>query len=199
MKPTETVVIRYGNTNTFYIPAKNGGLLVDTDYAGTLPAFYKAIKAAGIEVKDITYLLATHYHPDHIGLTGELQDMGAKLIVADVQVNSVHFADKLYYRDNTQFFPVNLNKAEVVSCEGSRKALKKIGISGEIIPTPSHSKDSVTLLLDNGECFVGDLEPREYLSAYRGDESPELKKDWAEIMKHKPKKVYYGHANSKTV
>ena len=26
--------LRYGNTNTFYIDGNNGGLLVDTDYAG---------------------------------------------------------------------------------------------------------------------------------------------------------------------
>jgi hypothetical protein len=32
--------LRYGNTNTFLVRGGNGYLLVDTDYAGTLPAFY---------------------------------------------------------------------------------------------------------------------------------------------------------------
>ena len=36
--------------------------------AGTLNAFYKAIKSKGVRVKDIAFVLATHYHPDHIGL-----------------------------------------------------------------------------------------------------------------------------------
>lgn len=35
--------LRYGNTNTFLIPAARSYLLLDTDYAGTLPAFYRAM------------------------------------------------------------------------------------------------------------------------------------------------------------
>jgi flavorubredoxin len=60
--------IKYGNTNTFFIQGKNGGLLFDTDYAGTLPAFYKAVRQNNIAVKDIRYVIASHYHPDHMGL-----------------------------------------------------------------------------------------------------------------------------------
>ena len=60
--------LRYGNTNTFLIRGKEGNLLVDTDMAGTLPMFYKAIKQNGIRISDITYVLATHDHPDHMGL-----------------------------------------------------------------------------------------------------------------------------------
>lgn len=55
--------------------------MIDTDYAGTLPAFYKTIKELGIKVSDITYILATHYHPDHIGLVSELMSQGVKLII----------------------------------------------------------------------------------------------------------------------
>ena len=40
------IKLKYGNTNTYFI----GGLLIDTDYAGTLPSFYKALKAAGISI-----------------------------------------------------------------------------------------------------------------------------------------------------
>ena len=32
--------LKYGNTNTFLIRGESGTLLVDTDYAGTLPGFY---------------------------------------------------------------------------------------------------------------------------------------------------------------
>ena len=38
--------LKYGNTNTFLIPCSVGCLLLDTDYFGTLPAFYRAIKQA---------------------------------------------------------------------------------------------------------------------------------------------------------
>ena len=57
--------LKYGNTNTFFIHGISGNLLINTDYAGTLPAFYRAIKVHNIKISDITYVLATHYHPDH--------------------------------------------------------------------------------------------------------------------------------------
>ena len=35
--------LKYGNTNTFFISGKDGGLLVDTDYAGTIFSFISSI------------------------------------------------------------------------------------------------------------------------------------------------------------
>ena len=45
------------------------------------------------------------------------------------------------------------------------------------------------------ECFVGDLEPIEYLAAY--DQNDRLKYDWELVMHYAPKKIYYAHANEK--
>ncbi|MBP3555999.1 MAG: MBL fold metallo-hydrolase, partial [Clostridia bacterium] len=64
--------LKYGNTNTFLVCGTGGNLLIDTDYAGTLPAFYRAIKEKNIRLSDISHVMATHYHPDHMGLISEL-------------------------------------------------------------------------------------------------------------------------------
>ena len=47
------IKLKYGNTNTFFIQGNNNGLLIDTDYAGTLPAFYKTIKANQINIETV--------------------------------------------------------------------------------------------------------------------------------------------------
>lgn len=188
--------LKYGNTNTFFLRGTTGNLLVDTDYAGTLPLFYKEIKRQNISLKDITYVLATHYHPDHMGLVSELMKQGVKLLLMDVQREYVGFSDEIFARERRlEYVPVNAEKAIIISCEGSRAFLKSIGIEGEIIITPSHSGDSVSLLLDDGTCFVGDLEPMEYLGAY--EENEKLKADWELILSRKPKKICYAHANEK--
>ena len=185
---------RYANTNTFYIPGADGGLLVDSDWAGTLPQFFKAIKAAGIEMKAITTLLVTHYHPDHMGLAGELQQLGVKLLIADLQLPFVHASDEIFVRDKRlSYRAADEDAARVISCAESREALKTLGIDGEIIHTPSHSEDSISLLLDDGSCLVGDLEPLAYLAGY--DENPALKSDWEQIMRRHPKRILYAHAN----
>ena len=185
--------LSYGNTNTFFI----SGLLVDTGYAGTLGQFYRALKANGVRMEDISYVLATHYHPDHMGLVGELMEQGVRLVLADVQRASVHFADAIFQKDRIPFVPVQESEAVVLSCKESRAFLARLGISGEIIHTPSHSPDSISLVLDNGDCLVGDLEPFAYLEAYEENEA--LKTDWAHILSHHPKRIYYGHIPPQSV
>lgn len=188
------IKLRYGNTNTFYIPGSDGGLLVDTDWAGTLPLFFKAIKTAGIEMKAITTLLVTHYHPDHMGLAGELQRLGVKLLVVDVQRLFVHALDEIFARDkHLSYRAVDESAATVISCAESRDVLKGLGIDGEILHTPSHSEDSVSLALDDGSFLVGDLEPLAYLAGY--EENPALKSDWEQLMRRRPKRILYAHAN----
>ena len=188
------IKLRYGNTNTFYIPGSDGGLLVDTDWAGTLPLFFKAIKTAGIEMKAITTLLVTHYHPDHMGLAGELQRLGVKLLVVDVQRLFVHASDEIFARDkHLSYRAVDESAATVISCAESRDVLKGLGIDGEILHTPSHSEDSVSLALDDESCLVGDLEPLAYLAGY--EENPAQKSDWEQLMRRRPKRILYAHAN----
>lgn len=53
----------------------------------------------------------------------------------------------------------------------------------------------ISLILNSGECFVGDLEPIEYLAAYEQNEK--LKYDWELVMRYAPKTIYYAHANEK--
>ena len=190
--------LKYGNTNTFFIQGTNGGLLIDTDYAGTLCAFYKEIKKHGIKLSDIAYVLATHYHPDHIGLVSELMKQGIKLLLVDTQVESVHFADEIFSRDKRlDYKPINVDDSIILECNESREFLQSIGIAGEIIPTPSHSYDSISLILDDGRCFVGDLEPIEHLGGYENNDR--LKKDWDRVMSYNPQIIYYAHVNEKII
>ena len=190
--------LKYGNTNTFFIRGKNGNLLVDTDYAGTLPLFYKELKKNNIKLNDITYVLATHYHPDHIGLVSELIELGVKLLLVDTQIEYVHFSDEIFNRDKRiKYTPINSNEAVIIKCEESRAFLHSMGIEGEIVSASSHSNDSISLILDDGTCFVGDLEPIDFLGAY--EENIKLKEDWGLVMSYKPKIIYYAHANEKVM
>lgn len=190
------IKLKYGNTNTYFVQGVNGGLLIDTDYAGTMQAFYKALKKSGISITSITYILATHYHPDHIGLVSELQKMGIKLLLINTQCDYVHFADAIFKREkHLRYEPISEKNTTIIGCDESRDFLAVLGIAGEIIQTASHSEDSISVILDSGECMVGDLEPMEYLVAY--EENIALQNDWKLVMSYHPKVIYYAHANEK--
>ncbi|MCM1388009.1 MAG: MBL fold metallo-hydrolase [Bacillus sp. (in: Bacteria)] len=191
-------MLKYGNTNTFFVRGISSSLLIDTDYAGTLPMLYKQLKKSSIHLNDITYILATHYHPDHIGLVSELMDLGVKLLLIDTQVEYVQFSDEIFSRDKRlKYKPIDSKKAMVITCRESRDFLADMGIYGKIISTPSHSEDSISLILDDGTCIVGDLEPISYLDAY--DNNSKLKNDWEHILNMEPKKILYAHANEKII
>ena len=66
-----------------------------------------------------------------------------------------------------------------------------MGIGGEIVSTPSHSRDSVSVLLDDGDCFVGDLERRAVLDGY--EDNPQLRLDWDTVTARRPKRIFYAH------
>ena len=86
-------LLKYGNTNCYYIKGKNGSILVDTDWAGTLQAFYRKMKE--LDIEKIDYLLITHYHPDHIGIAQDIIDMGTKLLLVDVQKDYINSSDTI--------------------------------------------------------------------------------------------------------
>ena len=189
--------LKYGNTKTFLVEGSNSSLLVDTDYAGTLTAFYKALKQNNTGISNIGYVMATHYHPDHMGLISELMKQGVKLLLIDVQMSYVHFSDAIFVREKTSTVPIDETQAIIISCEESRDFLQKMGISGRIVHTPSHSEDSVSLVLDDGDCFVGDLEPFEYIEMY--SKNTELQKDWEKLLSFKPGRIFYAHRPEKTI
>lgn len=188
--------LKYGNTNTFFIKSGDEGLLIDTDWAGTLPLFYKEIKDKEILFSDIKYVLVTHYHPDHMGLVSELMELGVTLIIMDVQSDYIHYSDEIFSRDKRlNYNPINETKATYVGCEESRQFLNNLGIKGEIIHTPGHSDDSISFVLDEGIVIVGDLDPIDFVDAYEDNQL--LKESWERILGYKPQTIYYSHANEK--
>ena len=189
--------LKYGNTNTCLIRGTKGNLLVDTDWAGTLTAFFKALKAQNLQVGDISFVLSTHYHPDHMGITAELMELGVTLVVFDVQLPHVHFSDSIYAKEKNRFYkPIDESRAMVLSCRGSRAFLASLGIAGEIIHTPGHSEDSVSLILDEGAAIVGDLPPYSTLAAM-DDET--VQNSYKNILSRGVTELHYGHMVSERI
>jgi len=180
-------ILKYGNTNTYYIY----GLLIDTDYAGTINQFYKCIKENNINIKDIKYVVATHYHPDHMGLISELMKLNIKLLLIDIQKEYIHFSDNIFNKDKISYTPIDESLATIISIKDSRSFLKLLNIDGEIISTPSHSNDSISIILDNIGIIVGDIEPYNYIDIYK--DNAKLKEDWDKINSYNPKCIYYSH------
>lgn len=185
-------LIQYGTTNTYLIKGKSGAVLFDTGWAGTLNAFCRAMGEAGEKVQDISYILISHYHPDHMGIAQEIADMGPVILVPDIQTGFIHGSDQILERDRKAAFkPIRDSEIRTFPIEESRQILKELGIDGCIYSTPGHSDDSISLMLDDGSLFVGDLNPLYELELHKGTRIGE---SWDFLLGKHPKRVYYGHA-----
>jgi glyoxylase-like metal-dependent hydrolase (beta-lactamase superfamily II) len=183
------VNVGYDSTNYYAIDIKGGKLLVDCGWPGTLPKFTAELKRKGITPRDIRYILVTHFHPDHAGLVQEIKDQGARLILMETQPDLIVPMAEGLKRKGTPFTPIHRANSIIMTFKESRKFLSELGLAGEIIPTLGHSDDSVTLILDEGYAFTGDLPP-EFMLA---EENEKGRESWARIRQHKITRIYPAH------
>lgn len=189
MAPT-IVNVGYRSTNYWVVSEGRSRILVDLGWPGTMGLMRANLDRAGVPLHEIRYGLATHYHPDHAGLAQELKQAGVPLLMMDVQVALAPvLATIVKPRDG--YVDITMHDNVTVACADSRSLLERIGIHGEIIHTPGHSDDSVSLLLDDGSVFTGDLTPVS-LAESEG-QAAVLRASWQRLRERGALRVYPGH------
>jgi len=177
-------------TNCYLLESRDGWIMIDTDMPDTLPQLHRLLKQQEVQTSDIKYLIVTHFHPDHAGLAQNIKDFGINLVLHESQVP---FVDKLnrFFKKNPRYnFKDIAEDNMVVSSAESRRFLKNVGIDGEIIQTPGHSEDSISLIIDAGCAFTGDLPQFSYMEAF---DDPAMKASWKLIQDNHIKNIYPAH------
>lgn len=183
------VNVGYDSTNYYVLGHGNRRLLVDVGFPGTLPRLLANLRRKDIALKDIRFLLATHYHPDHAGLAQELKNEGVRLVVLDVQVAAIALL-KTFCKPSLGYVEISLIDNVRISAAESRKFFEAMGVSGEVVETPGHSNDSVSLVLDEGAAFTGDLQlPTSVVDAA----AETVRASWAKLRAMNVSMIYPGH------
>lgn len=181
------VNVGYRSTNYWVISAGASRLLVDIGWPGTLGTMKANLKRMGIPLGEIRYAFATHYHIDHAGLAEELKREGVPLLVIDIQVEAIPIM-KTWTKPWDNYVEISNVGNAVISFEQSRQILDQIGIAGEILPTPGHSDHCVSLLLDDGSVFTGDLTPEVYAF-----DNPVALASWNLLRERGARRIYPAH------
>jgi glyoxylase-like metal-dependent hydrolase (beta-lactamase superfamily II) len=182
------VNVGYASTNYYAVTAGRSYVLVDVGWPGTLPKLRHALDRAGIALSAIGHLLVTHYHPDHAGLAEEVKRAGVRLIVLEPQHPAIPQLGT-YMKPEHHYQPITLDDCLITSFAESRALLHRLGLAGEVIATPGHSDDSVSLVLDDGLAFTGDLPPPHMAP----DDSGTVERSWEAIRAHGAHTAYPGH------
>ena len=186
------VNVGYRSTNFWVISQGTTRILVDLGWPGTMATMRANLNRAGVPLGEIRYGLATHYHPDHAGLAQELKAAGVPLLMIDVQTAFAPVLATLV-KPGDGYVAVTMHDNVTVSCKDSRSLLNSIGFAGEIVHTPGHSDDSVSLLLDDGSVFTGDLTPP-FLAADE-TQAEVLRQSWRRLKESGATRIYPGHGS----
>jgi glyoxylase-like metal-dependent hydrolase (beta-lactamase superfamily II) len=189
MSQVTIVNVGYRSTNFWVVSAGTSRLLVDLGWPGSMGMMRASLKRKDVPLEELRYGLATHYHIDHAGAAQELKLAGVPLLVLDVQVQAIPLM-KRWTKPQDNYMDITMDGNVVISCSESRALLESTGIPGEIVHTPGHSDDSVSLLLGDGSVFTGDLTH----PAFVGLEDPEIVlASWRSLQERGATRIYPGH------
>jgi glyoxylase-like metal-dependent hydrolase (beta-lactamase superfamily II) len=159
--------------NDCYLIREKGTIMIDAGGKNKTPALKKALKNIGVEPNTIELIVITHGHPDHITSAKDFKELtGAKIAIHQLdkqcletgQWKNSYQAAKgsiwgwLYSKISNLSGNKKIPSCEVeVTIGNDDYSLKDYGIAGRIVYTPGHTRGSVSVVLDSGEAFVGDL------------------------------------------
>jgi glyoxylase-like metal-dependent hydrolase (beta-lactamase superfamily II) len=175
--------------------------------------FTKAIEKIGINTHDIKLIILTHGHWDHIGSVKEIKELtGAKIALHHLEKEwlekslkpmppGVTTWGRILSKIMTMFLPFisipGTNVEIVIGNEGL--SLEEYGIPGKVIYTPGHSCGSVSVLLETGEAFVGDMAMNMFPLRFSpglpifAEDLLKLKESWESLLDQGAKMIYPSH------
>ncbi len=209
---TRIHILPLGSTNCFVLQAESA-ILIDAGGPKKAGKFRRDLDKLGLSPSDIKLIVLTHGHFDHIGSAREIRDLTAARI-------AMHGRDKETLEKGVARIPpgvtawgralhgvlslaaplIRFPAAPVdIVLEDESFSLADFGIPGKIIPTPGHSRGSVSVVLESGEAFVGDmamsglpLRLSPGLPIFAEDVSL-LKKSWETLLALEVKMLYPSH------
>lgn len=190
-KDVPIVNVGYRSTNYWVVGAGGRRVLVDIGWPGTLGAMRATLDRMGVPLAELCYAVATHYHMDHAGLAEDLKRLGVRLLVLESQVTAIPRM-KEHIKPQDGYTEITSDGNEVIAFADSRARLQAIGIAGEIVPTPGHSDDSVSLVLDAGAAFTGDLTPP---GAAEARDAEIVAASWQRLRDLGVRTIYPGHGS----
>lgn len=178
-----------------YIIQGQGTIMIDGGAPKQAKSFSKALENASIKPEEVQLIVLTHGHWDHIGSAKEIKEItGAKIAMHQREKHWLESSLKpmppgvttwghIFGSIIKVFLPlIHIPATDVDVVLGDEEvSLAEYGIQGKVVYTPGHSSGSVSVLLETGDAFVGDMAMNKFpLRLSPG--LPIFAEDWAQLM-----------------
>ena len=152
--------VRVGFVNLHMVVTDDGVLLVDTGLPGRASAVLEALGRARREVGDVTHILVTHQHMDHVGGLAELKRRsGARVVAHALDVPVITGARRPALTRLQRLVGLLVKDPEPAPVDEVLTADGPVSVPGiRAFHTPGHTPGHVSYLLDRsgGVLFAGD-------------------------------------------
>lgn len=125
-------------------------VLIDTGAGNSVAKILDNIKAAGIELEKIKYIIATHGHIDHVGGLHEFKEaLGATVIAHHLELPAIeeglpHLTAADWY--GVKYHPVKVERV----LNGSEETIKLGDLELKCIHIPGHTPGGIAVLVNMG-------------------------------------------------
>ena len=204
------IKINMGAANAYLVQGEEGYLLIDAGVKGKINKLKNKMDEYNVSFEDIKLIVITHVHYDHVGNLKEIKNKSKAPVL-------VHKREAELLKNGESHFPAGNNLLGKMIVKTAGRAMNKqnnfnpvqpdiqmkdyynlkgFGFEGEIIHTPGHSAGSITVIIDNRHCFVGDTMfsfiPFTVNPPF-ADDSAQLIESWEKLASTDCKFFYPGH------
>jgi hydroxyacylglutathione hydrolase len=197
-----------------YVVRGEGIIMIDGGTPGQADDFLTGLERASIQPEEIQLIVVTHSHWDHIGSARQIKETTGAQIAAhqlekDYLEKSVHPPPPppvtRWGRVLIKLIAMSASSADIPTTDvdvvlgDDGLSLAEYGIPGRVIYTPGHTSGSVSVLLETGAAFVGDLAMNGFpLRLSPGlpifaEDLGQVKESWRTLLDAGAETVYPGH------
>ncbi len=208
--------------NNWVYALKDGYVLIDTGYKNGFSKLKNNLLKLNLEPSLIRYIFLTHAHDDHAGYLNDIlsEFPGIQVIMSKQSLEGLYRGQNSFqggcttklaflfcnlmkvFGKGEHLFPKLKKEFECRCIQVTDDNRKEIGslLCGEIIDTPGHTADSISLFLEDGSLFCGDAAMNGFPSLHRitiwAENKNMFLKSWKTIIALRPKAIYPGHGHA---